>query len=144
MLQKEFEERIGRPVSEEEYVEANAMYELAGDGVDKDVFCREWKEIGGSALVRGLFGMAYHLSQEVQEHKLMLEECREMLSDAAGALIEIEVGVLGGETAERTARELDKRAFWLLGSKRELVVLKLQKGVSLSEEDVKYINNNLK
>ena len=144
MLQKEFEERIGRSVSQEEYVEANAMYELAGDSVDKDVFCREWKKIGDTALVKGLFETAYQRGRELAEHKLMLEECREMLSDAADAMLELEAGVLGGETVERAAQELEKKAFWLLGSRKQLVLRKLQRGIALSEEDVEYINNNLK
>lgn len=35
MLQKEFEDRIGRKVTTEEYVEANAVYMMAGE-LDKD------------------------------------------------------------------------------------------------------------
>lgn len=58
MLQKEFEDRIGRSVTEQEYVEANAMYMAAGD-IDKDTFCREWLNIGSSVLVKGLFETAY-------------------------------------------------------------------------------------
>lgn len=144
MLQKEFEERIGRSVSEEEYVEANAMYELAGDSVDKDVFCREWLKIGNTALVKGLFETAYQRGQQLTEHKLMLNECREMLSDAADAMLEVEKGILDGETVEHTTSELEKKAMWLLGSKKELVVRKLKKGIALSEEDVEYISNHLK
>ena len=45
MLQKEFEDRIGRKVTTEEYVEGNAVYMMAGE-LDKDEFCREWLEIG--------------------------------------------------------------------------------------------------
>ena len=41
MLQKEFEERIGRSVTQEEYVAANAMYMAAGE-MDKDEFCKLW------------------------------------------------------------------------------------------------------
>ena len=144
MLQEEFEERIGRSVSQEEYVEANAKYELAGDSVDKDVFCREWKEIGNAALVRGLFETARQRGQQLEEHKLMLNECREMLSDAADAMLEIEAMLSAGEPAGTVAGELERKAFWLLGSKKQLVVRKLQKGLALSEADVEYIKNNLK
>ena len=71
MLQKEFEERIGRSVTQEEYVEANAMYMAAGDGMDKDTFCREWLKIGESALVKGLYNTAYNLNKALQEQQLM-------------------------------------------------------------------------
>ena len=144
MLQKEFEERIGRSVSQEEYVEANAMYELAGDSVDKDVFCREWKKIGDTALVKGLFETAYQRGRELAEHKLMLEECREMLSDAADAMLDIEAMLPAGETTGTVAAELEEKAMWLLGSKKQLVVRKLKKGIALSEGEVEYISNHLK
>ena len=70
MLQKEFEERIGRSVTKQEYVEANAMYMSAGD-IDKDTFCREWLMIGSSALVTGLFETAYQNGQKVQKLELL-------------------------------------------------------------------------
>ena len=143
MLQKEFEERIGRSVSEEEYVEANAMYMAAGD-IDKDEFCREWKRIGESPLLKGMFDTAYNLNQAMQEHKLMLNETREMLSDAADAMLDIEAMLPAGETSGTVAAELEKKALWLLGSKKQLVLRKLAKGIALCEEDVEYINNHLK
>ena len=64
MLQKEFEDRIGRSVSEQEYLDANYMYENAGD-MDKDEFCREWLKIGNSRLVKCLAEKTY------QQHKAL-------------------------------------------------------------------------
>lgn len=159
MLKNEFEERIGRSVSEEEYVEANAMYMAAGDGMDKDVFCREWKAIGESPLVKGLFGTAYSLNQALQEQKLILNETREVVSDAADAMLEICDGLLGGETAEHatsdseaagaTAREvfaagmLTRKAWWLVGQK-EVTRRRVEKGYRLDVKDRETIINNLK
>lgn len=143
MLQNEFEERIGRSVSEEEFTDANAMYLAAGDAMDKDVFCREWMTIGESPLVRGLFDTAYNLNQALQEHKLMHKECQEIISDAADAMLDIEKEILDGETVEHTIWDLDKKVWWLVGQK-QAVLRKLKKGISLSEEDVKFISNNLK
>ena len=158
MLQKEFEERIGRSVSEEEYVEANAMYELAGDEMDKDVFCREWEEIGASLLVRGLFDTAHRLRKELQEEELVSYENCEIISDAADAILEIADGLLGGETAEHTdaeeasvvrgaemitaARELVKTAWWLVGQK-EVTRRKVAKGYRLDDKDRETIINKL-
>ena len=143
MLQKEFEERIGRSVSEQEYVEANAMYMMAGDEMDKDVFCREWKKIGGSPLVQGLFETAYHQHKQFQEEKLVSNENREIISDAADAILEIADGLLGGETAEHTAHELTKKAWWLVGQK-EVIRRKVEKGYRLDDKDRETIINNLK
>ena len=141
MLQKEFEERVDRSVSEQEYVEANAVYEAAGD-MDKDEFCREWKQIGGSPLVKGLFDTAYNLNQALQEHKLMLNECREMLSDAADAMLEICNGILDGKTVEHTTQELTKKAWWLVGQK-EVTKRRVQNGYQLDDKDRETIINNL-
>lgn len=146
MLQKEFEERIGRSVTEQEYLEANAMYMVAGD-IDKDTFCREWLKIGSSALVKGLFETAYQKRKKVQELELLHKETVEIYSDAADAMLEIEQGLLDGE--EHTAREvfaaelLDRKACWLVGSK-EVVLRKIKMGMDLSERDKNYIKEYLK
>ena len=138
MLQKEIEDRIGRKVTTEEYVEANAVYMMAGE-LDKDEFCREWLKIGSSKLVQCLFEKAHSLDQDLQEQKLMVNECQEMISDAADAMLEI------GDTISPTKvrEELEKKAVWLVGRK-EVVMRKAAHEYILSKEDLEYITNNLK
>ena len=146
MLQKEFEERIGRSVTEQEYLEANAIYENAGD-MDKDEFCREWLKIGNARLVKCLAEKTYQQHKALQETKLLLKESREICSDAADAMLEIEQGLLDGE--EHTTREifaaelLDRKAWWLVGAK-EVVLRKIRMGMDLSEKDKNYIAEHLK
>ena len=146
MLQKEFEARIGREVSEQEFIDANAMYMAAGE-LDKDVFCREWLKIGSSRLVKCLFDAAYQSQKKVQELELLHKEAVEICSDAADAMLEIEQGLLDGE--EHTAREvfaaelLDRKAWWLVGTK-EVVLRKIRMGMELSEDEKIYIKEHLK
>ena len=146
MLQKEFEERIGRSVTEQEYVEADAVYMAAGD-MDKDEFCREWLKIGSSRLVRCLAETAHQKGKKVQKLELLHKEAVEICSDAADAMLEIEQGLLDGE--EHTAREvfaaelLDRKAWWLVGAK-EVVLRKIKMGMALTEKDKNYINEHLK
>jgi len=147
MLQKEFEDRIGRSVTEQEYLEANAMYENAGD-IDKDTFCREWLKIGSSALVKGLFETAYQKSKKVQELELLHKEAVEICSDAADAMLEIEKGLLDFEEESpyrcaNAAELLDRKAWWLVGAK-EVVLRKIKMGMDLTEKDKNYINEHLK
>ena len=142
MLQKEFEERIGREVTTEEYVEANAMYMAAGE-MDKDEFCREYTQWGGTRLVKCLFETAYRLNKALEETKLLHKEAMEIVSDAADAMLEIEQGILDGGTAEHTTGELEKKAWWLVGAK-EVVLRKIKMGMALTEKDKNYINENLK
>ena len=142
MLQKEFEERIGRSVTQEEYVEANAMYMAAGE-MDKDEFCREWMQFGQSRLVQCLYNTAYNLNKALQEQKLMTNECQEMLSDAADAMLEIADGLFGGEATEHTTQELNKKAWWLVGQ-QEVTRRKVAKGYCLDDKDRETIINSLK
>lgn len=142
MLQKEFEERIGRSVTEQEYLEANAMYENAGD-MDKDEFCREWLKIGNCRLVKCLAEKTYQQHKALQETKLLLKESREICSDAADAMLEIEKVVLNGGTTEHITELLDRKAWWLVGAK-EVVLRKIKMGMDLGENDKDYINEHLK
>lgn len=142
MLQKEFEDRIGRQVSEQEYLEANAMYENAGD-MDKDEFCREWLKIGNSRLVKCLAEKTYQLGKALNEQKLLHQEATEIISDAADAVLEIEQDILNGETAEHTTEQLERKAWWLVGAK-EVVLRKIRMNMPLSEKDMNYITEHLK
>ena len=142
MLQKEFEERIGRSVTEQEYLEANAMYENAGD-MDKDEFCREWLKIGNSRLVKCLAEKTYQQHKALEEKELLLKESHEIRSDAADAMLEIEQDILNGETTEHITELLDLKVWWLVGAK-ELVLRKIKMGMDLSENDKNYINEHLK
>lgn len=143
MLQKEFEDRIGRKVSESEFVEVNAMYMLAGDDMDKDTFCREWKKIGNSPLVRGLYETAYQKGKRVMELDAVQKEWQGIINDTADSLLEIGKGVLDGKTAENTIEELERKAWFLVGRK-EVIKRKARMQIPFSEEEIEYINNNLK
>lgn len=142
MLQKEFEERIGRSVTEQEYLEANAMYENAGN-MDKDEFCREWLKIGNARLVKRLAEKTYQQHKALNEKELLHKEAVEIISDAADAILEIEKVVLNGGRTEHIAELLDRKAWWLVGVK-EVVLRKIRMGMDLSEDDKNYINEHLK
>ena len=141
MLQKEFEDRIGRSVSEQEYLDANYMYENAGD-MDKDEFCREWLKIGNSSLVKCLAEKIYQQHKALQEKERLLKESKEICSDAADAMLEIEKVVLNGRTTEKITELIDRQALWLIGAK-EVVLRKIKMDMDLSEMDKNYINRHL-
>lgn len=141
MLQKEFEERIGRSVTEQEYLEANAMYENAGD-MNKDEFCREWLKIGSCRLVKCLAEKTYQLGKALSDQKLLHQEATEIISDAADAMLEIEKVVLNGRTTEKITELIDRNALWLIGAK-EVVLRKIKMDMDLSEMDKNYINRHL-
>lgn len=71
MTQQELEERLGRKVSQEEYVNANAIY-MACD-FEKDEFCRMYRKSEGK-LVQNLSDNYYKMKfcSEEDEKKLRL------------------------------------------------------------------------
>lgn len=65
MTKQEFEERIGRPVTDDEYAQADAIYLAAGD-MDKDTFCELYKsEEGLHKLVGILADRVYTMEANV-------------------------------------------------------------------------------
>ena len=90
MTQKEFEIRTGLTVSADEYAGIEAVYMAAGE-LNKDVFCAEWKKIGGSRLVMELFGKVMRQRGEIERLKGDEQESRKLLGEAAEYLIESDI-----------------------------------------------------
>ena len=134
MLQKEFEERIGRSVSEQEYVEADAMYMAAGD-MDKDEFCREWMKIGSSHLVQSL-------SEECHRLNGLLNAKAKEVEDLQGNISAMGDFLLDMRDAYNDNGFVDE-ARWLLGE-REVVVRKLRRCMTLTDTERDYIVEHLK
>lgn len=51
MTKKEFEERTGYTIPEDRYKEIEAMYLEAGEDIDKDAFCKDFKQHSDSVLL---------------------------------------------------------------------------------------------
>lgn len=90
MLQKELEERIGRSVTQEEYVLADAAYMACGDEVDKDQFCKMYKDEAG---LRDLVDL---LSYRVRELRSQLDESRTKSRYANVRLLSISENIRSG------------------------------------------------
>lgn len=140
MLKKEFEERIGRPTTEPEFLEANAMYMAAGDEIDKDVFCSEWKRIGNSPLVKGLFETAYSNGKRVQELEAVCKEQKGLISDAADAMLSVSNRQ---DTTVAIRERLEECACWFIGM-REVVKRKARMLITYNQDEIEYINEHLK
>jgi len=133
MLQKEFEDRTKLRMSSDEFNGVNALYMACGDDIDKDEFCKMYMSFEGRVEL-------IHRIERIQtELRLMLHECREMLSDAADGMLQIGDELCTG----RAQQALDEKAAWLVGRK-EVVRRKAAHEYAFSKEDLEYINNNLK
>lgn len=133
MTQKEFENRTGLTVSADEYSGIEAVYMAAGE-MDKDVFCAEWKKIGGSRLVMELFGEVMRQRGEIERLKGDEQESRKLLGEAAEYLIE--------KSSERDDKGMRRQACRLIGE-REVVMYKLNYDQTLCDEDIVWIREQL-
>lgn len=133
MTQKEFENRTGMTLSADEYAGIEAVYMAAGE-MDKDVFCAEWKKIGGSRLVMELFGEVMRQRGEIERLKGEEQESRKLLSEAAEYLIE--------KSSERDDIGMRRQACRLIGE-REVVMYKLNYYQALCDEDIVWIREQL-
>ena len=133
MTQKEFEIRTGLTVSADEYAGIEAVYMAAGE-MDKDVFCAEWKKIGGSRLVMDLFGEVMRQRGEIERLKGDEQESRKLLGEAAEYLIE--------KSSERDDKGMRRQACRLIGE-REVVMYKLNYDQTLCDEDLVWIREQL-
>lgn len=133
MTQKEFENRTGLTVSADEYAGIEAVYMAAGE-MDKDVFCAEWKKIGGSRLVMELFGEVMRQRGEIERLKGDEQESRKLLGEAAEYLIE--------KSSERDDNGMRRQACRLIGE-REVVMYKLNYDQTLCDEDLVWIREQL-
>ena len=133
MTQKEFEIRTGLTVSADEYAGIEAVYMAAGE-MDKDVFCAEWKKIGGSRLVMDLFGEVMRQRGEIERLKGDEQESRKLLGEAAEYLIE--------KSSERDDIGMRRQACRLI-AEREVVMYKLNYDQALCDEDIVWIREQL-
>lgn len=129
MTQKEFEELTGLKTDAEEYAAIEQMYMAAGD-MDKDEFCRRWRQTGKNPLTISLAMTATVLSR-------MLEERSKELKEAGEKAIEHAKFLLGKSHAYEDS-DFRREAVRLIGE-REVVRLTMAEGYPLWDEDREFI-----
>ena len=134
MTQKEFTERTGLTVTEEEYKGIERMYYAVPD-MDKDEFCMLYKRVGDNALTIALASRVHILDGMLEERNNEAEDCNGKLNDLAEFLI--------GKANDHDDIDMYKEAVKILGIKA-VVLHKIRMGYQLWKEDREYIKNNLK
>ena len=134
MTQKEFTDRTGLKVTEEEYRGIEAMY-YAVPNMEKDEFCLCFKRVGDNALTIAMTNRIHRLTGMLEERENELDDCHGKMNYLAGVLIE--------KACAYDDTDLYKEAVRILGE-RAAVLHKIKKGYSLWREDKEYLRNNLK
>lgn len=117
-----------------EYETANFIYMMAGD-MDKQTFCKEYKEVGSSPLI-------LTLAEAANSREIAYRDKETKERQTAHALLreadEIREGGMDG-----SADAIDNIAAKLIG-RADCIKWKLHKGFALSDTDREYITANIR
>ena len=140
MLQKEFEERTKLNISEAEYAKIDALYLACGDEIDKDVFCKLYMSFEGRLELLHMVERQKHLAD--QGRNMLTKTIKSMEENAAARKREVAEFMLRKATEHKDS-DCYNGAIALIGM-REVIKTKLKIKLPFCENDIEYINNNLK
>lgn len=129
MTKKEFEERTGLKTDADEYADIERMYMAAGE-MDKDDFCRCWRQTGKNPLTQVLFRQAEVLKGQLAERNNELEDMQQRKVELAEFLI--------GKACAYEDTDFYREAVKLVGQ-RAVVMMKMNMDLPLWEEDKKFV-----
>lgn len=124
MTKQEFEDRTGEKVTNDEYVGIEQMY-LNSMNMEKDDFCRNWKSKDGRRkIMNALMTQIYYLSQHLDDIKCERANLLEERDEIADFLLD-----------NPDADAMQAKAIRLLGSEREYIRRKCERGLPLDADD---------
>lgn len=129
MTQKEFEERTGLKTDAEEYATIERMYMVAGN-MDKDEFCKRWRQTGKNPLTVSLANTANALIMQLEKRNKEFNDVKENTIDHVRFLL--------GKAHAYEDTDFRREAVRLIGE-REVVRLTMEEGYPLWDEDRKYL-----
>ena len=134
MTQQEFEHLTGLKVTEEEYKGIETMY-CAVPNMEKDEFCKRWRQCGNNPLAVALAKQATIATGMLEERNNELDDCHSKLDDLAWFLI--------GKADAYEDSDFYNEAIRIVGHKAA-ILHKIKMGYHLWKEDKEYIKKNLK
>lgn len=117
----------------DEYADIERMYMAAGE-MDKDDFCRCWRQTGKNPLTQVLFRQAEVLKGQLAERNNELEDMQQRKVELAEFLI--------GKACAYEDTDFYREAIKLVG-RREVVMMKLRMELPLWEGDRKLVLETL-
>lgn len=136
MTPKEFTERTGLALSSKEYLDMEEMYMASGDSVDKDTFCKAYKDLSSdqTAVIYGMLRTINVLKGQYEERMNEIEDLHSQKYDLADFLI--------GKGHAYNDSDFRREAVKLVGEK-QLVLRTLSMELPLWDEDKEYIKSNI-
>lgn len=130
MLQREFDERMGYQSTEQEYIDANAVYESTS--LDKDDFCRDYKTMKDKALFHD---MAILMSQMRKKIQFQKETIKDANTKAEKAKMKIARELL--DVYMDTGSEKLRDAILHMITTKEYILMVIESGYSIQDNDRK-------
>ena len=127
MTKKEFEDRTGYIVPDDRFKEIETMYREAGEDIDKDTFCKDFKKHSESVLL-------YRFYKQSEKLKTKLDTFRTQRLETARLLIK--------EAAESGSATLRNHAVKLLGPNTYLRE-KIKLGIAFDSDDYELVTEFL-
>lgn len=131
MLKHEFEELTNRKLTNEEYIEVEAMYMNAGD-ISKEYFARLWLQTGKNPLTRMLAEQAEYHRQRSAKLEQRVKETNEKITEVAHELLQ--------EWGEHQTRHSHDLAVKLIGHMAAMKYMVVQK-MPLTADDYELIES---
>lgn len=119
MTRQEFTERTGLNVTEAEFKPINEMYLESGQDIDKDIFCKDYKQHKDSILLKEFYKQADRLKDK-------MDRARDYVDSLADFIID--------QAHELNSKALRSKAIEILGLEEYLKIVVI-KGFDLWEED---------
>lgn len=139
MTQKEFEERTNIDLAKVDFGMIHDIYMACGDNMDKDEFCALWNAGKFREL---LYRVTNEKNITEQAYDMAMNEIQKMKDEKELHKME-SVEFLLGKADVYKDTDFYREAVGLVG-KKEVILTKMRMGLPLWEEDIEYINNNLK
>lgn len=128
MNKQEFESRTGFVMPDDRYAEVEQMYYAAGESIDKDTFCKDFKKHADSALLNAFYQKCHKLSVELKKQRAELKNTARMLI--------VEANEYNNET-------LRNHAIQILGGYSEYLREKINLEIPFDSTDYEYLKENL-
>ncbi len=136
MTQQEFFERTGIELNAEAYAEVERIYMATGNDLDKDAFCKLYKRLNKQG-----YDLAVWLMSAVEAKQSAIEKEEETIDQGRREKRETAEFLIGKAHAYNDT-DFHNVAVSLVGD-REVVLITLQLGLPLFEEDVEYLKEIL-
>lgn len=128
MTKQEFENLTEMHVDDERFNEINAIYMACSDGIDKQIFCDDFKKHSHSVIISDL-------SKRVEQLVRFMQYSTDQECETVDYLIDL--------SHELDEPSIDRRAEKMAGM-YAVITRKIDKGYSLDDFQLEYVKNNLK